>query len=474
MDDDLAIEVPHETSREQNNIEDDQIRGWRGEPPVSSRRDPPTPVAGIQTSNRWHIVRVPSHVRVVDELAYTPKILSIGPIHHDAPSLKAMEAHKSRFLTRLQNEITSQNILAEIKDAMTNLESEARKCYSEEFDHINSNDFVQMLVLDACFIVEFLRLHEKACKGEDVMEPVFGTRWMLPVIGRDLLMLENQLPMFVIREIYNLTSFSAESEQTPLVDLALQLFETLRPFKDKLPSEISASKRESDISHLLGLFQASFVLSTDESSFGNIGRRRLNEYDRFPGKGRVNNATRLNFAGISFCPQSDDNFLTFELEHQKLKIPTLLLDDGTSPLLRNLLAYEQSNRYAAPYFTSLAVFMDSIVDTAKDVDILRNAGFIKQVKGGNDEIVDLLNSLTRELEFDINDCYYLSKPIHDINNFCRSFKARMLFSFRTVCSSLNFWQVLLAYISLFQTLAFVGSSGDKNNNSTLAPAPSPL
>lgn len=219
------------------------------------------------------------------------------------------------------------------------------------------------------------------------MEPVFGTRWMLPVIGQDLLMLENQLPMFVIQKIYNLTSFSTESEQTPLVDLALQFFETLRPFKDKLPSEISASIRESDVSHLLGLFQASFVLSTDESSFGNIGRRRLNDYDRFPGKGWVNNATRLNFAGISFCPQSDDKLLTIELEHQKLKIPTLLLDDGTSPLLRNLLAYEQSNRYAAPYFTSLAVFMDSIVDTPKDVDILRNAGIIKQVKGGNDEVV---------------------------------------------------------------------------------------
>lgn len=163
MDDDLSIEVD-ETSREQNNTDVDQIRGWRGEPPVSSRREPPTPVAKIQTSNRWHIVRVPLHVRVVDELAYTPKILSIGPLHHDAPSLKAMEAHKSRFLGRLQNQIKSENIIAVIEDAMINLERETRKYYSEEFDHINSSDFVQMLVLDACFIVEFLRLHEKACK----------------------------------------------------------------------------------------------------------------------------------------------------------------------------------------------------------------------------------------------------------------------------------------------------------------------
>lgn len=172
--DDFYIEV--EISREQHNHSasdqheqyDDQIGSWKGEPRLSKRQKPPTPTAPvveIQTSNRWLIVRVPSHVRVVDELAYKPKILSIGPLHHDEPSLKAMEAHKQRFLNRLQGKIASQNIgLGDIESAMKILEHEARNCYSEEFEHINSNDFVAMLVLDASFVVELLRLHEKAFK----------------------------------------------------------------------------------------------------------------------------------------------------------------------------------------------------------------------------------------------------------------------------------------------------------------------
>ena len=78
-------------------------------------------------------------------------------------------------------------------------------------------------------------------------------------------------------------------------------------------------------------------------------------------------------------------------------IPTLFIDDGTGPLLRNLIAYEQSNRYVAPFFSCLVVFLNCLVDTADDTNILRNAGIIIQVKGGNEEVVDLLNSLNKSL-----------------------------------------------------------------------------
>jgi hypothetical protein len=37
-------------------------------------------------------------------------------------------------------------------------------------------------------------------------EPILETRWMVPNIGRDLLMLENQLPMFVLQKIYEITT----------------------------------------------------------------------------------------------------------------------------------------------------------------------------------------------------------------------------------------------------------------------------
>ena len=62
--------------------------------------------------------------------------------------------------------------------------------------------------------------------GRDVKEPIFETRWMLPTIARDLLTLENQLPLFVLQRIFELTTF--KGKVTPLNKLALRFFEPLR------------------------------------------------------------------------------------------------------------------------------------------------------------------------------------------------------------------------------------------------------
>ncbi|KAK7854021.1 upf0481 protein [Quercus suber] len=47
------------------------------------------------------IFKVPAHVREVDERAYNPKVVSIGPFHHDELGLRFMEAQKLRFYNRL-------------------------------------------------------------------------------------------------------------------------------------------------------------------------------------------------------------------------------------------------------------------------------------------------------------------------------------------------------------------------------------
>jgi hypothetical protein len=42
-------------------------------------------------------------------------------------------------------------------------------------------------------------------------EPIFETPWKLPTIRRDLLKLENQLPMFVLQKIYEITTFDSNA-----------------------------------------------------------------------------------------------------------------------------------------------------------------------------------------------------------------------------------------------------------------------
>ena len=72
-----------------------------------------------------------------------------------------MENQKSRFLDRLLGRIHNNKSLLDLENAIRNYEKETRECYSEDFGDMDSDEFVKMMVCDACFIVELFRLNEK-------------------------------------------------------------------------------------------------------------------------------------------------------------------------------------------------------------------------------------------------------------------------------------------------------------------------
>ena len=200
------------------------------------------------------------------------------------------------------------------------------------------------------------------------------------------------VPMFVLQKIFELTTI----EREPTLNmLALQFFEPLRPGKDKLKEDILET--EGKYPHLLALFHSTFISRDHKKQPSPVKEvKEWKKYDKLPGKGWVHNATSLKHAGVRFRKKSG-NLLGMEFKSRKLKIPTLFIDDSIGPLLRNLIAYEQGDRYPTSCFSCLAVLLDSLVDTIEAIDILRDAGIIKQVKGGNEEVVNLLYSLSKHL-----------------------------------------------------------------------------
>uniref|UniRef100_A0A1J3JBM1 UPF0481 protein n=1 Tax=Noccaea caerulescens TaxID=107243 RepID=A0A1J3JBM1_NOCCA len=87
-------------------------------------------------------------------------------------------------------------------DAMKELEEKARACYEGPID-LSSNKFPQMLVLDGCFVLELFRgANEGFSKlGYGRNDPVFAMRGSMHSIQRDMIMLENQLPLFVLNRL---------------------------------------------------------------------------------------------------------------------------------------------------------------------------------------------------------------------------------------------------------------------------------
>ncbi|CAL8996818.1 unnamed protein product [Prunus brigantina] len=99
------------------------------------------------------IYRVPERLRRGNENAYTPRVVSIGPLHHGKEHLKAMEEHKKRYLAYFlhRTQVSLNNYINKIKDQEARLHS-----YYADFIEFDSDEFVRIILVDAAFIIEFL------------------------------------------------------------------------------------------------------------------------------------------------------------------------------------------------------------------------------------------------------------------------------------------------------------------------------
>jgi hypothetical protein len=70
----------------------------------------------------------------------------------------------------------------------------------------NTSKFIEMTILDGCFILEILRVNNE-CEipiDYDKSDHVFGEHgklYLTPYINRDMLILENQIPMTVLHTL---------------------------------------------------------------------------------------------------------------------------------------------------------------------------------------------------------------------------------------------------------------------------------
>ena len=158
-------------------------------------------------------------------MAYTPKLISIGPLHHGVCELHAMEMLKLRYLREFC--YRTRTCHKDIAGVIETNELKIRRCYEEIFD-ISSEDFVKMVVLDSIFIIEhFLRSaasdglfnRTPAC-GEDESyaseedgccnargdekDCILSKPLLRKHIQQDLLLLENQLPFFILDELHTI------------------------------------------------------------------------------------------------------------------------------------------------------------------------------------------------------------------------------------------------------------------------------
>ncbi|QCE04724.1 hypothetical protein DEO72_LG8g2762 [Vigna unguiculata] len=177
------------------------------------------------------IYKVPCNLREVNKDAYTPLCISIGPIHFEKPELNTMQEHKLRYYQCFWIRVSNDEAMESYEHYLLNKEQEIRQCYSEKFE-LPKEKFVAMMLLDAMFIMElFLRNRELKSQSfperniVDDDDLIMTQSWLARNIARDMILLENQIPFFILSELYEkVVPDYQKKEDTDFVDLAFKYF----------------------------------------------------------------------------------------------------------------------------------------------------------------------------------------------------------------------------------------------------------
>ncbi|XP_031276530.1 putative UPF0481 protein At3g02645 [Pistacia vera] len=202
------------------------------------------------------IFSVPKPLRSSDPDSYTPQEVAIGPYHYWRPELYEMERYKLAAAKRTQRNLHGDIKFQYVVEQLSELEPTIRACYHKFLD-VSSETLTWMMAIDASFLLEFLQIY--AIKEGKASRRV-SSRSMLHILDyagskaahnailRDMVMLENQIPLFALRKMLEVQYSSSESADEMLEAMLIGFYEELSPFK---MMQDTPKIRVSESAHLL-------------------------------------------------------------------------------------------------------------------------------------------------------------------------------------------------------------------------------
>ncbi|KAM5552982.1 hypothetical protein ABKV19_025298 [Rosa sericea] len=395
------------------------------------------------------IFRVPKVLRRQNPEAYTPDVVLVGPFHFRGKRVKeeagkedkkvkegkeakegkegkgeedfqlmerVKESYVKEILSDMKNitlkELTAEVIKLSDQKNEGGFEQRARDFYAEPLDHISSKDFIEMMIVDGCFLIQlFRKCNDPKLRAFD--DPIFNMDCMFHFLCHDILLLENQLPWFVIHSLYGLTVDIYHDETSLLSILILKAFSILPSLKQccsTYNTHLSKIKChcDADVLHILDLVRASIVIplrTIEERAHKAAGKEGISNPEEHqvhtakadqrqispesksdnkavrkaicdPDQHQMHTATALSKADIKFQPVIKESIMDIRFEEGGcrrngiLKIPQLNVGMSSETLFRNLIAIEQCYHGYSNEITSYAILMDNLISSKEDMELL--------------------------------------------------------------------------------------------------------
>ncbi|CAL5052895.1 unnamed protein product [Urochloa decumbens] len=267
-----------------------------------------------------------------------------------------------------------------------------------------------------------------------------GEQWYNSSAVYDLLLLENQIPFFVVTEIYELLTGTGRTEHRLLTDNLSKFIEGILLH---FPLAIQDTNRPKDFDHLLHLCYFYFkpsrnrqhkhhmknstyfqrILFWSYKCFGYyIHPRESNENPPSYAHSedmhsvtefqRWRRAEHYHDAGVEFKEREFDennphSLLDIEFRDGILHIPCLPIDDKSAILFRNLVAFEQSCPTLGNDIASYVYFFSHLISVPDDVALLARKGVIVHQLDSDEEVSTLFSKLFEYVLFDSSGEHYL-------------------------------------------------------------------
>ncbi|KAL5832050.1 hypothetical protein ACOSQ4_017404 [Xanthoceras sorbifolium] len=326
--------------------------------------------------------------------------VSIGPLHHGNEELQAMEEHKVRYLQQFlqRTQITLEDFLIFIKDK----EEKLRNCYAETIP-LGSQDFVEIILSDAVFLIEILLLssfHKFRTSGVRI----FGKPRLLREIMRDMWCQENQIPFFILEDLFELA-------KTRMIDECYEgvsMSKLVSNFCDYVCELVLIDKSLIEINfceakHFLDLLRR-FVLS---HQIHQIISWILLEMNLF--------RNELHQAGVKFRVGSCNTLLDIRFDKGTLKIPKLRITT-VSFFLLNVQIFEGLH-CDTNFMNDYALLLSLLVTSPKDAELLIQIGIIETMESV--AASNFYQQLGKNARIRSNKFYY-TDLVSDLNAYCKS------------------------------------------------------
>lgn len=211
---------------------------------------------------------VPRALRDTKPDAYSPQHFALGPYHQSRPDLKDMERYKLAAAKRAERLFAGDHRIPDLVYRFLTLQGEIRGPY-HRFLELSNETLAWMMAVDTCFLLDFLfgrYQQDEAAAATDVVVSS-ATNWINATL-RDIMMLENQLPLALFARNLELR-YGSEQAAADVLRAVLDRF-----IKDVCPIKTYGSTAIPDFTkqaHLLELLYHFLVPTTavfDDNSGG--------------------------------------------------------------------------------------------------------------------------------------------------------------------------------------------------------------